>query len=593
MPELDRLIAWMRLLIVPIAVLEVAFESGGYPSGWEPWAWIVIAVFACGAGLLFWASRRKLPAVVRFRLGLAALAFDTAIVSAYALLHSFETATPVRQLLILLVAEAALRFGVVGGIALPIALVPVSVAWEWLHSDRLNTPFDASNVIGAVALQLLVGLATGLLVGSLRKQTHLAEARAGEAEELRDQLGRRADQLEAVNRAARALSSSLESKEAFGAFLREMRGIFEFDRLAIVLIRGDHSEVFAASGTHAGSIFPPGATRPLAGSIFERLFAGSQAIVQGDMENEPQHPEEHELAAAGLRSRVIAPLTAGERPIGMLSVARTEANAFTPEEVEVVTLLARQVAAAVENIRSYEAERTAAEELRRLSALRADFVSLVSHELRAPMASVIGCAQTLQRRWRELTPEQRESFLALIEGETSRLATLIGDVLDTSRIEAGTFPLTFGRVDVAGLVQDTVSVIALGQDEVSLRTRVDATIPHVRGDGERLRQLLINLITNAVKYTVTGDEVEVIAATDDGAVEISVRDHGPGIPPEQQKLIFEKFGRVNHGGKSKPGAGLGLFIARSIAEAHGGTLDVESEPGAGATFTLRLPLVSA
>jgi signal transduction histidine kinase len=593
MLELDRLIAWVRLLVVPVAVLEVALESGEYPSGWEAWAWVVTAVFACGALALFWASRRHLPGVLRRRLGFAALGFDAAIVSAYVLLHSYEAGTPVRQLLFLPVVEAALRFGVRGGIALPIALVPIAFLWEWLNSDRLDVPFDAGNVIGPVALQLLVGLTSGLLVGSLRTQTRLAEARAGEAEELRDQLGRRADQLEAVNRASRALTSSLESEEAFGAFLREMRGIFDFDRLAIVLVRGDHSEVFAASGTHGGETFPPGATRPLAGSIFERLFAGSQALVRGDMERDPQHPEERELAAAGLRSRVVAPLTVGDRPIGMLSVAREEANAFAQDEVEVVALLARQVAAAVENIRSYEAERTAAEELRRLSALRADFVSLVSHELRAPMASVIGCAQTLQRRWRELSPDQRESFLRLIEGETSRLATLIGDVLDTSRIEAGTFPFTFDRVDIAGLVQDTVSVVALGQDEVTLRTRVAAALPSVRGDRERLRQLLLNLITNAVKYTVAGDEVEVIAGSDDGAVEVSVRDHGPGIPPEQQKLIFEKFGRVNHGGKSKPGAGLGLFIARSIAEAHGGTLDVQSEPGAGATFTLRLPLGSA
>jgi signal transduction histidine kinase len=296
------------------------------------------------------------------------------------------------------------------------------------------------------------------------------------------------------------------------------------------------------------------------------------------------------LAKEGLRSRVVAPLVGGEGTVGMLSVSRKPAGAFTHEEAEVIKLLARQVATAVENIRAYQAERTAAEELRRLSALRADFVSLVSHELRAPMASVIGSAQTLRRRWRELDPAQREAFLALIEGETSRLATLVSDVLDTSRIEAGTFPLTFGEVDLGALVEDTVSVVALGQDEVMLRTHVPKTLPLARGDRERIRQLLLNLITNAVKYTVAGDEVEVRAAAENGAVTVKVRDHGPGIPEEQQRLIFEKFGRVNLGGKSKPGAGLGLFIARSIAEAHGGTLDVESQLGAGATFTLRLPV---
>jgi two-component system, OmpR family, sensor histidine kinase BaeS len=103
-------------------------------------------------------------------------------------------------------------------------------------------------------------------------------------------------------------------------------------------------------------------------------------------------------------------------------------------------------------------------------------------------------------------------------------------------------------------------------------------------------RLLLNLLSNAAKYTVAGDEIEVRAAADNGAVLVRVEDHGPGIPPDQQRLVFEKFGRVNSGGRSKPGAALGLFIARSIAEAHGGTLDVRSDPGSGATFTIRLPI---
>jgi signal transduction histidine kinase len=247
------------------------------------------------------------------------------------------------------------------------------------------------------------------------------------------------------------------------------------------------------------------------------------------------------------------------------------------------------VATAVQNIRSYEAERATVEELRRLSALRADFVSLVSHELRSPIAGVIGAARTLQARWRELAPEQRESFLALIGDETSRLAALIGDVLDTSRIEAGTFSYTFSDVDVGALVAEAVAAAQVGQDEVRIEAQLNSALPRIRGDRERLRQVLQNLIDNAVKYSPAGEEVEVGARVFDGNVEIAVTDRGPGIPPEQQRLIFEKFGRADVGGGSKPGTGLGLFIARSIAEAHGGSLDVRSVPGRGATFTLTLP----
>ena len=123
-----------------------------------------------------------------------------------------------------------------------------------------------------------------------------------------------------------------------------------------------------------------------------------------------------------------------------------------------------------------------------------------------------------------------------------------------------------------------------------MRAEATVALPTVRGDAERLRQVLSNLIDNAVKYSPEGGEVRVATRAEDGRVEISVSDHGPGIPLEQQRLIFEKFGRAKLGDKTKPGTGLGLFIARSIAEAHGGGIAVESSPDRGATFTLTLPL---
>jgi signal transduction histidine kinase len=232
------------------------------------------------------------------------------------------------------------------------------------------------------------------------------------------------------------------------------------------------------------------------------------------------------------------------------------------------------------------------EELRRLSALRADFVSLVSHELRTPMAAVIGSARTLQLRWRELSVEQRESFLELIAGETGRLADLISDVLDTSRIEAGTFSFRFAEVDVGRLVRDSVAAAQVGQNEVGVVAEVHEPLPQVRGDAERLRQVLTNLIDNAIKYSPAGGDVEVRAYREDGRLRVDVSDQGPGIAKDDQRLIFEKFGRVS-GGTARPGTGLGLFIARSIAEAHGGLLEVASAPDHGSTFTLELPLDGA
>jgi signal transduction histidine kinase len=586
-------IGWIRLFAVPWAVFEVGFNAHDYPPGHLAAAWATTVVLAAGAAAFMWLSRRPLAPTGYARLGLAALLLDTAVIYAYFFVYAFEPGLPTRPLLFLVVIEAGLRYGVRGGVALPLATLPVLGAAEWWRAERFAPPpFDLRYVTLPLGVELITGLIVGGLVKQLSREAAVAESRAAEAEELRDRLARRADELEAVNRCARALSSSLDQEEAFRRFLAEARTAFAFDCLELVVIEGERAEVLARGGRDEDAIFPKGTGRPLGDSIVADVLAVGEAITRGDMEHDARYPEERELVEIGLRSRVAAPLSVGARTLGILSVGREHPSAFSPDEVEMITLLARQVATAVENIRVFEAERHAAEELRRLSALRADFVSLVSHELRAPMASVIGCAATLRKRWRTLSPEQRESFLALIEEETARLAELVGDVLDTSRLDAGTFTYAFGNVDVAELVRETAAAAAISQEEVSVRAEVDGPLPAVRGDRNRLRQLLVNLVTNAVKYTDPGDEVEVRGAAEDGVVAVSVRDHGPGIAPEDQRLIFEKFGRAKPLGNSKPGAGLGLFIARSIAEAHGGSLEVESEPGAGATFTVRLPTPS-
>jgi signal transduction histidine kinase len=236
----------------------------------------------------------------------------------------------------------------------------------------------------------------------------------------------------------------------------------------------------------------------------------------------------------------------------------------------------------------HEAERRTVEELRRLSALRADFVSLVSHEVRTPMAAVIGSARTLAQRWRELSSSQRDAFLALISDETDRLAALIGEVLDSSRIDAGTFSYSFDEIDLAALIGDTVATAELHRDSVKIAARIAPDLPAIHGDRARLRQVLTNLIDNAVKYSPEGAPVDVWARTENENVIVQVSDHGAGIAPEDQRLIFEKFGRVR-GTASKPGTGLGLYIARAIIEAHEGKLEVSSALGEGSTFTLMLP----
>jgi signal transduction histidine kinase len=582
--------AWVRLFAVPFALLEVAVFKEDYPPGYERWAWAVTGMLAVGAVVFLWLAYRIRSRSAWRPIGLAALAFDSAVVYGYILVFAFEPGTPVRQLVFIPLIEAALRYGLRGGIALPILSAAALGLTEWFREVHFPPQeFDVDRITFPVGVQLILGAIVGSLVNRLREERAAAAARAAEAEALRDELGRRVDVLDATNRCARALGSSLDLEQAFAAFNRELRGLLAFERTAIVLIENEHLRVFAVAGEGVATVFPPGTVVSVAGTVVEDVVRGGQTVYREDL-SEPKYAEEAEFLALGLRSRVVAPLLAGAETIGAISVVRREANAFRSGEVELLGVLGRLVGSAVQNIRAYEAERATVEELRRLSALRADFVSLVSHELRSPMASVIGSARTLQQRWRELTPEQRESFLALIAHETSRLADLISDVLDTSRIEAGTFSYSFGDVDLGQLVRDAAAAAEHGQDEVAVRAFVSEPLPAVRGDRDRLRQILINLIDNAVKYSSPGDEVHVEALSSNGRVVIEVRDRGPGISPEHQRVIFEKFGRVSIGDRAKPGTGLGLFIARSIAEAHGGSLEVRSAPERGATFRLSLPL---
>jgi signal transduction histidine kinase len=584
--RIGRWFTWVRLAAVPLATSYVVTHEDSFPPGYELSAWLMTGALAAVALSLVVASSRQTDERARLRLDVVALASDLAIVAGFVFLFSYEEQQPLRSLVFLVVVEAALRFGSRGGIALATAVVPLLAAAEAWRATEFDYGFEPEAVIVRAAVALVIGVVVGRLTEELLAEGRRARERALEAEQLRDELGRRVDLLEAANRCARALGSSLEIERAFGAFIRELRGLVPFDRTAIVLAEGGTATVMATAGRGARRVFPPGTARPATGSVLDEVLEG-RSVYREDL-SEQRFPEDDLLLELGLRSELVAPLLLGARTIGMISVSRRQPHAFSAAERELVTLLGRLVATAVQNIRAYEAEHTTVEELRRLSALRADFVSLVSHELRSPMASVIGSARTLQAHWRELSPDQRQAFLGVIGDETSRLAALIGDVLDTSRIEAGTFPYTFGDVDLSRLVRDTVAAAGLGQDEVPIEAAVREPLPRVRGDGERLRQVLTNLIDNAVKFSPAGKEVRVDAYANGAHVLVHVTDHGPGIASENQRLIFEKFGRVA-GGQALPGTGLGLFIARSIAEEHGGMLDVRSAPARGATFTLSLP----
>jgi hypothetical protein len=229
-----RWVAIVRLLAVPLAVLQVALMQGG-PRSDTIYAWITSGVLALGAVALYravaWQSR-LMP--------LVGLAFDFVVASAFCLIYAWQPGTPLRQVLDLVIVEGTTIFATRGGVAVAVVSTPVLAYFEKLRSDHFSGSYRISYVTFQVGIELLIALLVGWLVQRLAEQTAAAESRAEEAESLRDELGRRADLLDAANRCARALSSSLDLDEAFGAFIRELRGLVPFERVAIVLVEGSN-----------------------------------------------------------------------------------------------------------------------------------------------------------------------------------------------------------------------------------------------------------------------------------------------------------------------------------------------------------------
>ncbi len=297
------------------------------------------------------------------------------------------------------------------------------------------------------------------------------------------------------------------------------------------------------------------------------------------------------LRALAFRSMVTVPLRHGERTLGALTLFYADSGRrYTEADVALVEEVARRAGMAVENARLYgEAQ----------AAIRArhEFLSIASHELRNPVAGMKGAAQMLRRAERrgQFDAERVDRYVEIIERTANRLATLTEDLLDVSRLQEGVLPLRPQRIDVAALIG---SVIA----RLQAQSEAHRLVPDLgRGpcpadvDPDRLEQVAENLLSNAIKYTPDGGEIRVTLATEAGAILLTVRDSGIGLPADALDRIFEPFGRApNAVGRNIPGLGLGLYICRQIAKRHGGRLWAESEgEGQGTTLRLWLPAPSS
>jgi signal transduction histidine kinase len=229
---------------------------------------------------------------------------------------------------------------------------------------------------------------------------------------------------------------------------------------------------------------------------------------------------------------------------------------------------------------------------RRLDEEKSDFISTVSHELRTPMAAVHGAAQTLLRQDVDFTPEQRTKLLEMIATQAARLGQITEEVLLATQLDRGRLTIEPEPVDVAELTRATVSAMqAQLPESVAIDVDVAPNIGAAAGAPDRIQQVLVNLLDNAAKYAPGPIAVRVEAA--DGYIRVSIADFGPGLTPAEQNRIFEKFYRAGAQlTRSSGGTGLGLYISRELVQRMGGTLNVRSKPGDGATFVIELPRAS-
>jgi PAS domain S-box-containing protein len=229
---------------------------------------------------------------------------------------------------------------------------------------------------------------------------------------------------------------------------------------------------------------------------------------------------------------------------------------------------------------------------RRLEELRSQFVATISHELRTPLASLHGAALTLLDRERALSVETRRQLLDMIAVQSKRLAELVEEILLTGQLDSGSLRVVTEPFDPEALVWSAAAAARLHlDDKTTIDVSVPAVLPKVAGDPGRTRQVLTNLLDNAIKYSPQGGHIELSVEADDGHARFAVRDEGLGIPLGEQKRIFEKFYRLDPDHRRGiGGSGLGLYICRELVRSMNGRIWVESDPGQGATFTFELPV---
>lgn len=477
------------------------------------------------------------------------------------------------------------------------------------------------------ALTRLLRQHTAQLQSLIHEQEQAVDARHEELREAyREQqriaveLRRKVNQLTTLHRAGLLCNSIFDRDALLRDVLRKVVDALHYDRVMIVFYDAARRLAYGAKllgvapevAAFAESIEAPVAElSTIEGTV---LIKGQPVLVNDIREALDRiHPLYRQLSAKlGTQSFISVPLKVEDRVLGSLTVDRTQPHILTPDDMEVMVTFANQLAIALDNVAAYREieelntgleqkvrERTvqleaANKQLQELNQLKSSFVSMVSHELRTPMTSIRSYVENMLDGVTGAVNDKQSQYLRRIQFNIDRLTRMIGDLLDLSRIEAGRVELTRESIPIIDWMNELVEglrSLAAGKS-VIIESQSLGALPAVHADRDKLTQILTNLIGNAIRFTPAGGRISVQAQVHDDTdfLQICVSDTGCGIPPAELPKVFEKFFRGAIPSGEARGAGLGLAIAKSLVELHGGCIWVESKIGEGTSFYFTLPL---
>jgi GAF domain-containing protein len=414
------------------------------------------------------------------------------------------------------------------------------------------------------------------------------------------ELVRSVGELKALGEVGQAVSSTLDLETVLTRIVShavQLSGtdggaIYEYDEPSeeFLLRATDHMEEELINALRTN---PP----RLGDGVVGRAALSREPIQIADIADNPAYAPRMRalLARFGFRASLAVPLLREDRIIGGLVVRRKSAGEFRPEVIELLKTFATQSALAIQNARLFREIEDKGRQIEAANRHKSEFLANMSHELRTPLNAIIGFSEVLLDPGMQVTDEERVQFLTDVLASGKHLLGLINEVLDLAKVEAGKMELQIEPAllqDVIEAVSNTMRSLAV-KKSIDLRAECDEGLAPIPMDGARIKQVLLNLVGNAVKFTPEAGKIRVRAAAENSEVQIEVSDTGPGIPPEDQERIFLEFQQVGRDAGKPQGTGLGLALAKKFVEMHGGKIWVESEMGKGSRFTFTLPIHAA